>query len=156
MIRLAHPMDQAMPWPRRHGPEDLARALAGLPADVTVRPLGGAHLVVGPAGAQVVALDDGSPGAPRAAARLASVVRSALAEEVPWMPFVHALLITDRPDPCPPATRISPALLLRAVSEGPVTLDAAILERLRQAIEDGALDGLAAVAPADTTVPTSR
>jgi hypothetical protein len=148
-----------MAWPRRHGPEDLARALDGLSDEVTVRPLGGAHLVVGPAGAQVVALDDGSPDAPRATARLASVVRSALAEEVPWMPFVHALLVTDRPDPCPPATRISPALLLRAVSEGPVALDDRVLDRLRRAIEGGALDGIAAVAPADTagtTVPTSR
>jgi hypothetical protein len=144
-----------MAWPRRHGPEDLARALAGLPEEITVRPLGGAHLVVGPAGAQVVALDDGSPDAPRAAARLASVVRSALAEEVPWMPFVHALLVTDRPDPCPPATRISPALLLRAVSEGPAILDPAILGRLRQAIDQGALDGLTAVAPADRGVTTS-
>ena len=144
-----------MAWPRRHGPDDLARALAGLPDEITVRPLGGAHLVVGPAGAQVVALDDGSPDAPRAAARLASVVRSALAEEVPWMPFVHALLVTDRPDPCPPATRISPALLLRAVSEGPGILDPTILERLRQAIDQGALDGLTAVAPADRNVTTS-
>lgn len=156
MIRLAHPMILGMGWPRHHRPEDLARALAGLPDDVTVCPLGGAHLVVGPAGAQVVALDDGSPDAPRAAARLASVVRSALAEEVPWMPFVHALLVTDRPDPCPPATRISPALLLRAVSEGPVTLEQPILDRLRRAIADGALDGLTSVAPADTGIPTSR
>jgi hypothetical protein len=145
-----------MAWPRRHGPDDLARALAGLPEEITVRPLGGAHLVVGPAGAQVVALDDGSPDAPRAAARLASVVRSALAEEVPWMPFVHALLVTDRPDPCPPATRISPALLLRAVSEGPGILDPTILERLRQAIDHGVLDGLTAVAPADRGVTTTH
>lgn len=155
MVRMAHPMEEAMAWPRHHGPEDLTRALAGLPDDVTVRPMGGAHLVVGPVGAQVVALDDGSADAPRATARLASVVRSALAEEVPWMPFVHALLVTDRADPCPPATRISPALLLRAVSEGPVTLDAAILERLRHAIDNGALDGLSAIAPADSGVPTS-
>jgi hypothetical protein len=163
MIRLAHPMEQAMAWPRHHGPEDLARALGGLPDEILVRPLGGAHLVIGPAGAQVVALDDGSHDAPRSAARLASVVRSALAEEVPWMPFVHALLVTDRPDPCPPATRISPALLLRAVAEGPVTLDARILDRLRHAIAGGALDGLASVAPvapaaapAARGVPTSR
>ena len=145
-----------MGWPRHHGPEDLDRALTGLPDEVVVRPLGGAHLVVGPVGAQVVALDDGTPDAPRAIARLASVVRSALAEEVPWMPFVHALLVTDRPDPCPPATRISPALLLRALSEGPVALDERILERLHQAIANGALDGLASVAPAERTVPTSR
>jgi hypothetical protein len=145
-----------MAWPRHHGPEDLARALEGLPDDVTVRSLGGAHLVVGPAGAQVVALDDGSADAPRAVARLASVVRSALAEEVPWMPFVHALLVTDRADPCPPATRISPALLLRAVSEGPVTLDPAILDRLHAAIDGGALDGLKSVAPVVRGVASTR
>lgn len=145
-----------MAWPRHHGPEDLARALEGLPDEVLVRPLGGAHLVVGPAGAQVVALDDGSPDAPRATARLASVVRSALAEEVPWMPFVHALLVTDRPDPCPPATRISPALLLRALAEGPVTLEDRILDRLRRAVENGALTGLTSVAPAESGLPTAR
>lgn len=136
-----------MAWPRHHGPEDLARALADLPEDITVCPLGPAHLVLGPTGAQVVALDDGSPDAPRAAARLASVVRSALAEEVPWTPFVHALLVTDRADPCPPATRIAPPQLLRAVADGPETVDPALLRRLRAAVHGGALDGLASVAP---------
>jgi hypothetical protein len=134
-----------MAWPRRHGPEDLAHALSELPEAFTVCPLGPAHLVLGPTGAQVVALDDGSPEAPRATARLASVVRSALAEEVPWTPFVHALLVTDRADPCPPATRVAAPQLLRAVADGPEALDPDLLGRLRAAVAGGALDGLASV-----------
>lgn len=137
-----------MAWPRHHAPEDIGRALAELPDDISVHPVGPAHLVVGPAGAQIVVADDGSAEAPRAAARLASVVRSALAEDVPWTPFVHALLVTDRPDPCPPATRVSPAHLRAAVAEGPETVEPELLARLRAALAAGALDGLASVAPA--------
>lgn len=151
MIRSAHPMNVGMAWPRHHGPDDLARALSALPDDVTVRPIGSAHFVLGPVGAQVVAVDDGTDDAARAVARLASVVRSALAESVAWVPFVHALLVTERPGPCPPATRIEPSMLLRAVADGPTTLAPAVLDPLRSAIVDGALDGLTSVAP-----PASR
>ncbi len=141
-------MTGGMAWPRHHGPADLPRLLDGLPADVTVRPIGAAYFVLGPAGAQVVALDDGSEDAPRTVARLASVVRSALAEHVTWVPFVHALLVTERPGPCPPATRTEPSLLPRALTDGPSTLPPTVLAPLVEAVEAGALDGLTSVAPA--------
>lgn len=112
-----------------------------------MRPIGSAHFVLGPVGAQVVAFDDGTDDAPRTVARLASVVRSALADEVAWVPFVHALLVTERSGPCPPATRIEPSMLLRAVADGPTTLAPSVLEPLRGAIDGGILDGLTSVAP---------
>lgn len=144
-----------MAWPRHHGPADLTRVLDGLPDDVTVRPIGSAYFVLGPVGAQVVALDDGSEDAPRAVARLASVVRSALAEHAAWVPFVHALLVTERLGPCPPATRIEPSLLLRAVTSGPPTLPPSVLAPLVAAVEAGALDGLTSVAPAPRSTATT-
>jgi len=147
MIRSAHPMGLAMGWPRHHAPEDLSRALAALPAGYFVTPIGPSHLVLGLTGAQVVALDDGGEDTPRAVARLASVVRSALAEHVAWVPYVHALLVTERNEPCPPATRIPPALVIRALMDGPPTIQATDLARLVACIEAGALDGLGAVAP---------
>ncbi len=136
-----------MGWPRHHAPEDLARALASLPDGFEVVPVGGAHLVLGPTGAQIVALDDGVAETPRTVARLASVVRSALAEHVAWVPYVHALLVTDRDEPCPPATRIPPTLLVRALVDGPPTLQPSELARLVACIDDGALVGLVSVAP---------
>jgi hypothetical protein len=146
-----------MGWPRHHSPEDLSRALAALPAGYTVTPIGDAHLVLGATGAQVVALDDGADETPRAVARLASVVRSSLAEHVAWVPYVHALLVTERTDPCPPATRIPPTLLIRAVLDGPPTIQPGDLARLTACIDDGALADLGAVAPraTDRALPTS-
>ena len=139
-----------MGWPRHHAPEDLARALSGLPDDYAVTSIGGAHLVLGPTGAQVVALDDGADDAPRAVARLASVVRSALAEHVAWVPFVHALLVTERHEPCPPATGIPAPMLLRTIVDGPPTVQPPDLDRLLACIAEGALDGLSALAPSAT------
>jgi hypothetical protein len=158
MIRSAHPMECAMVWPRHHAPEDVASALSGLPAGYSVTPIGSAHLVLGVTGAQVVAMDDGHDETPRAVARLASVIRSALAEHVAWVPFVHALLVTERTDPCPPATAIPPTLLVRAVVDGPLTIQPDDLARLVGCIEDGALDGLGSVAPhapRDRALPAS-
>jgi len=55
-----------------------------------VRSLGPARFVVGPAGAHAIALDDGRPAAAGEVGLLASVSRSALAEHVAWVPYVHA------------------------------------------------------------------
>ena len=112
-----------------------------------MRSIGSARFVLGPTGAQVVALDDGSDGAPRAVALLASVTRSALAEHITWVPYVDALLVTERDKPCPPATRVPPTLLLNTLLEGPAILQPHDRERLVACVEGGVLDGLTAVAP---------
>lgn len=135
-----------MAWPRRHGPEDLDDLLGALPPGYFVRPIGPARFVLGPTGAHVVAIDDSREAAPREVGRLASVSRSALAEHVAWVPFVHALLVTDDDRPCPPATCVPPRLIPGALVEGPAVLDADELARLVASVVAGALDGLESVA----------
>lgn len=144
-----------MDWRRHHDQPDLAEVLTGLPSAATVHPLGPAHLVLGPTGAQVVVLDDGTADLPRAAARLAAVVRSALAERVAWVPFVHTLLVTEATAPRPPATVVSADLLVRALVEGPTTLQPTDLTRLVASIEEGALAGLDSLAPTGTPLGTA-
>lgn len=138
-------MVSAMAWPRHHTAGDVDAALESLPEGWLVTPVGPAHLVLGPNGAQVVAVDDGSDSAAHDLARLAGAVRAALAERVALMPFVHALLVTDRRDPCPPATRIPPSSLALALVDGPPTLGPDDLARLRQAVAEGVLRGVAAL-----------
>ncbi len=136
-----------MGWPRQHGPSDLDRALDALPTGYLVRQLGAARFVLGPSGAHVLTLDDGDPAAPQIVARLAAVVRSALAERIAWVPYVDAFLVTDRSEPCPPATRVPRRLIPGSLLDGPPVLTAGDLARLAGCVEAGALDGLDGVAP---------
>jgi hypothetical protein len=145
-----------MGWPRHHGPEDLDHVLGELPDAYTVRAIGSARFVIGPTGAHVVALDDGTEAAPRAVALLASVARSALADRVAWVPFVHALLVTDRTEPCPPATRVPPGAIPTVLLEGPPVLSPAELGRLVASVTEGVLDGLTAVAPPAGRTPATH
>jgi len=128
-----------MVWSRHHPHADLRATLDALPPDWVVAPLGPAHVVLGPTGAHVVGLDDGVDETPTFLARVAGSVRSRLAEHVPLMPFVHALLVTDRPGSSSDATRIPPALLSLALIDGPPTLTGDELDRLRACVEAGAL-----------------
>ena len=137
-----------MGWPRHHGLDDLDRALRTLPAGHVVTPVGRSRLVLGPSGAHLVVLDDGSDDAARDVARLASVVRSALADHVAWVPYVDAFLVTDHAEPRPPATRVPRELILNSLVEGPTALTPADLDRLVACIADGALDGLGDILPA--------
>ena len=125
---------------RHHDPVDLDQVLATLPAGFTVRPVGAARFVLGPTGAHVVALDNGAPHAPDTLAHIANLVRDALAQQVTWVPFVHAMLITERTDPCPPATRVPPVLMPGALVDGPRTLDDHARLRLVEAVASGVLD----------------
>ena len=136
-----------MGWPRRHGPEDLDRVLATLPDGYLVRPIGSSRFVLGATGAHVLAIDDGRADAPREVGLLASVTRSALAEHVAWVPFVHALLVTEEERACPPATCVHPRLIPNALVEGPAVLGPEELGRLVASVRAGALNGLEAVAP---------
>ncbi len=140
-------MGRVMGWPRHQGPDDLDRILDQLPARFVVRAIGAAWFVLGPTGAHVVALDDGTDAAPRALAMLASVTRSALAEHVAWVPYVDAFLVTERERPCPPATRVPPRLVRGSLINGPAVLAPTDLSRLVGCVEAGVLDGLTTVAP---------
>lgn len=134
-----------MARPRHHGPDDLDQVLATLPDDFTVHALGAARFVLGPTGAHVVAVDDGSPDAPATLAHIAGLVRESLADRVTWVPFVHAMLVTDRTDPCPPATRVPPVLMPGALVDGPTTLDDQARQRLVDALESGVLDRVSTI-----------
>ncbi|HYI62755.1 MAG TPA: hypothetical protein VEW93_13230 [Acidimicrobiales bacterium] len=143
-----------MGWPRHHGPDDLDRVLDTLPDGYVVRPVGDARFVLGPTGAHVLALDDGGADVPRAVGLLASVIRSSLADQVAWVPFVHALLVTDRDEPCPPATCVPPGLVPSVLLEGPALLRPEDLRRLVASVQAGALDDLGAVAPSPRSTAT--
>lgn len=136
-----------MAWLRHHGSDDLDRILGSLPDPYVVTALGRARFVLGPSGAHVIALDDGTPAAPSALARLASVIRSALAERIAWVPFIDALLVTERDEPCPPATRVPHDLIASALVDGPDVITPNDLARLLAAVREGTLIGLEAVAP---------
>ena len=134
-----------MARPRHPGPDDLDQVLATLPDDFTVRTVGAARFVLGPTGAHVVAVDDGSEDAPATLAHIASLVRDALADRVTWVPFVHAMLVTERTDPCSPATRVPPVLMPGALVDGPTTLDDPARRRLVDALADGVLDRVSTI-----------
>ena len=134
-----------MARPRHTDPDDLDQVLAALPEGFTVRPLGAARFVLGPTGAHVVALDDGSRDAPETLAHIAGLVRDALADRVTWVPFIHAMLVTERTDPCPPATRVPPVLMPGALLDGPTTLDGPARQRLVEAVASGVLDGVSTI-----------
>lgn len=142
MIRSAHPMGSVMVWSRHHPRADLRATLSHLPEEWVVAPLGPTHLVLGPTGAHVVAIDDGRDETPALLARLATEVRTRLAEHVALMPFVHALLVGSGSQPCAAATRIPPALLSLAIVDGPPMLTGEELDRIRICVIDGSLADL--------------
>lgn len=130
-----------MVWSRHHPHADLRATLEALPPEWVVAPLGPAFVVLGPTGAHVVALDDGREDAAADLARAARTVRGCLAEHVALMPFVHALLVTDRPGSSRDATRIPAELLSLALIDGPPTLTTDELDRLRECVAAQALAG---------------
>ena len=128
--------------PRHPGPDDLDQVLATLPDNFTVRTVGAARFVLGPTGAHVVAVDDGSEDAPCPRPH-ASLVRDALADRVTWVPFVHAMLVTERTDLLPgdPVPRLMPGALV----DGPTTLDDPARRRLVDTLADGVLDRVSTI-----------
>lgn len=129
-----------MARPRHNDIEHLDRVLHALPDGYDVWPVGMARFVLGPTGAHVVALDDGRRTAPDSLGHLANLVRDALAQHETWVPFIHAMLVTDRRSPVPPATRVPPGMVRAALLDGPPTLDEAVRLRLVAAVSHGALD----------------
>jgi hypothetical protein len=119
--------------PVRAAAWDVGAELRELPASHVAYPREGSWIVLGPTGLFVVT--DGAE-SPRDAA-LSSVLgarrlRSDLADELHWVPFVDALVVADdlaadHELPCPAV----PARLLRwAVSEGPRLVDDRTLSKI--------------------------
>ncbi len=119
--------------PARSAAVDVRAELQLLPTTHTTFQLEGAWLVVGPTGLFViVAEEDDLAIAASRAIRRADEVRSRLAMELAWVPFVDALVATRQPDgplrlPC---IAVPSNLLRLAISEGPRTVDDATLATL--------------------------
>lgn len=128
--------------PRQSSETDLAVLLGHLPEDYLVVPLRSAWFVVGTPGTYVVgddsSNDDGAVG------RLAGQLRAALAQHLTWVPFVHALLISDELRPIPQATVVPPDMLLGVLTEGRRSLDEDTMRRIGELIGRGII---ARVAP---------
>lgn len=112
---------------------DVSAELRGLPTNHLTFQLEGAWLVVGPTGLFVIVPDEGDlEGAAERATSRALEVRSRLAAELAWVPFVDALVATNRDDATTRLPCIAlPADLLRfTIVEGPRTVDEDTLSKL--------------------------
>jgi hypothetical protein len=105
---------------------DVGAELRELPATHVAYLAEGSWIVLGPTGLFVVT--DGASGLYEAA--LTSVLgafrlRSDLATELAWVPFVDALVVTDDPPPADelPCPAVPARLLRSTVSEGPRIVD---------------------------------
>ena len=112
---------------------DLETELRSLPADHVVFVLEDAWLVVGPTGVFVVAHDDCDldSTAVRVAGR-ADAVRARLADEMPVVPFVDAVVTTNDVDfdPVQPALVIPVDLVRFTICEGRTIVEGETLARL--------------------------
>jgi hypothetical protein len=60
---------------------------------------------------------------------------------------VHPLLIDNRSITVPQATVVPPHMLVDVITEGRQTLEPETFDRIKALVDEGALDGLEAVAP---------
>lgn len=122
----------------------VARVLAALPAGRIVAGTGSGWLVMGPSGAFVVLPDpsgtSGAAAAGRRAAVLAETTRAALAEHLSWVPFVDAVVATERDGSCgPEATAVPVDLLPEVLVAGPAVIDGPTLARVGELVAGGLL-----------------
>ena len=136
-----------MAWNRRSLQEELQNCLDRLPGSFGVTIIGPAAVVVGPTGVYVVMAHDGTSERARALGRLAATVRSAFAERMAWVPFVHALLVDVHASSTAHATVVPPDLLREVLTEGRATLEVETLDTIGNLISQGILGGLESVAP---------
>jgi len=137
-------------WSRRTARDALKSVLADLPAGFRAAPVGVSWFLAGPTGTFLVAaeedLDD-----PVQVGRLATQVRTVLAQHLTWVPFVHALLVSDKNVTVHKATVVPTDMVRVALTDGRVTIEAATLEKIDEVIERRILERLA-----DPVVPGAR
>jgi len=126
--------------------DELDRVLGTLPAPFMVHAVGSARFVVGATGAYLVLLHDGVEEA-RSVVRVAATIRSALAELMSWVPYVHPMLVTPHPVTAPQATVVSPERLFEVLTTGRPTLEDEILDRLAELLDGDFLAGFHSLAP---------
>lgn len=118
----------------RATPVPLAQLFTTLPDDSTVFDVGDAYLVVTPRGVVVLTEDDGDLSASCARAAVhADAIRSGLADQLAWVPFVDAMCATYDPhfDPSQPCLVVPQDLVVHTLSSGPEQVDPDTLTALR-------------------------
>lgn len=115
----------------RTRPPTLEGVLAALPDPITVYIVEGTYFVVAPSGLFVVAENpiDLAVGA-AAAANGADRIRDTLATRLPWVPFVDAVVVSDRDGDGLPALTVPIDLVASTILGGPDVIDRPTLERL--------------------------
>jgi hypothetical protein len=115
---------------------DVSAELQQLPTSHVSFQLEGAWFIVGPTGLFVVVADEGDvvEAADRATQR-AVEVRTQLARDVAWVPFVDALVATQHDESCRtlPCITVPTHLLRYTLTEGPRAVDEETLARLIRA-----------------------
>lgn len=129
---------------RPHPARDVSRWVARVPVGYSVTRLDDHWAVLGPTGIFVVGSCGEDPAAAaEATCSLAGMLRSHLAETIPWVPFVDALLVAndDMPATPVPCTVVDLGSLELALRSGPVSIDAHGLAQVNELLP-GVLDAL--------------
>ena len=140
---------------RPHPARDVSRWVARVPVGYSVSRLHDHWAVVGPTGLFVVGSCGDDPVAAAEATRtLAQMLRTRLAEAIPWVPFVDALLVANDEVPVTPVpcTVVELASLELALRSGPVSIDEAGLAQIARLLP-GVLDELGQLEIALTSRP---
>jgi len=136
--------------------------LDALPVEFCVACHGSLRLAIGPSGMFVLSTPPAhGPAEPRAVEviRVAADTRSALADHLSWVPFVDALLVTERGRQQPvgsPSLASVPIDLLRVtLVEGRTVVTAKLLSSVRQLLRDDQFQPWAFCLPGSTTIDLS-
>ncbi len=135
--------------------------LDALPVDFCVACHGSLRLAVGPSGMFVLSTPPAQgPAEPRAleVVRLAAQTRGALADHLSWVPFVDAMLVTERGQQHvgSPSLATVPIDLLRVtLVEGRTVVASKLLGSVRQLLRDDRFRPWAFCLPGTTTIDLS-
>lgn len=102
-----------------------------LPDDYLVRRLWDHWAVVGPTGLFLVGRGPDEGGSPDRTAEWAMLLRTRLADVVPWVPYVDAVVIGDPSSVHQACTFVELDLLESVLTNGPRVLDGVALHQLR-------------------------
>jgi hypothetical protein len=142
--------------PRQWSQVDLVDLLGQLPEGYLVTPVHSSWFVVGPPGVYVLALErpDDHDDAGLTVGPLASQVRTALAQHLAWVPFVHAHLVSNHLRAIPQATVVPADMLLGVLTEGRPSVDDEIMRRITEMVGRGIIARVSL--PVEDRTPAAR
>ena len=129
----ASPADEKVVFRPHPNAREVSRRVARLPLDYFVCRLIEHWIVVGPTGIFVVgrAGDDAATTA-GVTLSMAQRIRTELANRIPWVPFIDALIVGGDDDVSLPCTVVNIGTLEMALLSGPVAIDEVGMVQLRQ------------------------